>query len=418
MRIVVVGAGVVGLACAYELVRDGHDVVVLDRGPAGAAASHGNAAKIALAETGPVPAPGMVVQGLKWMLRADSPLYIKPSLSPGFIRFMVRMARHCTEDRFRAGLALHLRLASTADDLLDEWRAAGLEFEMHRRGVLLAYESTRLFQDRLRYQDVFSGHGEEVEVLDVDGVHRVEPALSDRVRHGLFYARDRQIEPDSLTSTLAGYVRKHGGEVRENAEVRAFDSGAAGVHGVVTADERLPCDAVVLAAGVWSGPLSRRLGNPLPIRPGKGYSLDYTPPPVTLRTSLTLEDAHVAVTPLDGMLRLAGTMEFSGIDERVNGTRIEAIKRAASTAFRDWDPAAPHRTPWAGLRPMTPDGLPIVGRLYEGGNVWVASGHGMLGLTLAPSTARMIQRLVRGEAEEDPLISPRRFQRASYRSRR
>lgn len=407
MRIVVVGAGVVGLACAYELLRDGHDVTVLDRGPVGAAASHGNAAKVAVAECGPVPAPGMVVQGLKWMLRSDSPFYVKPSLEPGFVRFMVRMARHCTEDAFRAGLELHLRLASTANDLLDEWQAAGLEFEMHRRGVLLAYESAEHFQHRLRYQEAFSAHGSDAEVLDADGVHRVEPALSDRIRHGLYFTADRQIEPDSLTSALAEHVHKLGGQVVEHTEVRSFDRGASGVAAVVTARERWPCDGVVLAAGVWSGPLSERLGAPLPIRPGKGYSVDYTPAPITLRTSLTLEDAHVAVTPLDGMLRLAGTMEFSGLDERVNTTRVDAIKRAASQGFRDWNPAAPYRPAWAGMRPMTPDGRPIVGALHE--DVWVASGHGMLGLTLAPSTARTIRQLVRGDVAEDPLTSPRRF---------
>lgn len=414
MRIVVVGAGVVGLACAYELLQDGHDVVVVDKGSAGAAASHGNAAKIAIAECGPVPAPGMVVQGLKWMLKSDSPLYVKPSLSPGFIGFMLRMARHCTKDRFRAGLDLHLRLASTANDLLDEWQAAGLDFEMHDRGVLLAYESAEHFQHRLRYQEAFSAHGADGEVLDADGVQRVEPALSDCIRHGLYYPADRQIEPDSLSAALAEHVQKLGGQVRENAAVRAFDRGVSGVAAVVTADERLPCDGVVLAAGVWSGPLSKQLGTPLPIRPGKGYSVDYTPAPLTLNTSLTLEDAHVAVTPLDGMVRLAGTMEFSGFDE-VNRTRVEAIKRAASHAFPGFDPAAPHRPAWAGMRPMTPDGRPIVGSLHEGGNVWVASGHGMLGLTLAPSTARTIRQLVTGDAREDPLTSPRRFARRARR---
>lgn len=416
MRIVVVGAGVVGLACAYELLQDGHDVTVVDSGSAGAAASHGNAAKIAIAESGPVPAPGMVVQGLKWMLRSDSPLYVKPSLQPGFVRFMVQMARHCTEDRFRAGLELHLRLASTANDLFDEWQAAGLEFEMHQRGVLLAYESAEHFKNRLRYQDTFTGYGAEAEVLDADGVHRVEPALSDRIRHGLFYPADRQIEPDSLTSTLADHVRKLGGQVSEHSAVRAFDRGASGVGAVVTAHERFPCDAVVLAAGVWSGPLSKQLGTPLPIRPGKGYSVDYTPSPVVLKTSLTFEDAHVAVTPLDGMLRLAGTMEFSGFDERVNQTRVEAITRAASQGFKNWDTGAPHRAAWAGMRPMTPDGRPIVGELREGSGVWVASGHGMLGLTLAPGTARTIRQLVAGDVAEDPLTSPRRFFRGSGRS--
>jgi D-amino-acid dehydrogenase len=417
VRIVVVGAGVVGLACGYELLRDGHDVVVLDSASAGQAASHGNAAKVAIAEAGPVPAPGMVIQGLKWMLRPDSPLYVKPSLSPPFLRFLLSMARNCTEKQFRAGLALNLRLATQADELFDEWRDAGLHFEMHQRGVLLAYEHKAHFENRLRYQDVFSSYGEEPDVVDAVGVHEVEPALSDRIQHGLFYPRDRQIEPDSLTAALVEHITKLGGVVHEDAAVTGFDRGPGGVIGVRTnTGERLGCDGVVLAAGVWTGPLCAQLGVPVPIQPGKGYSVDYRPEPITLRTSLTFEDAHVAVTPLDGMIRVAGTMEFAGFDTSINETRIDAVKRAAALGFRDWDPSAPHETAWAGMRPMTPDGLPVVGPLIDGGNVWVASGHGMLGLTQAPTTALAIRRLVRGEAA-DPDLSPARFRRRAGRYR-
>ncbi|WP_165550048.1 NAD(P)/FAD-dependent oxidoreductase [Kribbella speibonae] len=412
MRIVIIGAGVVGLACGYELLQDGHEVTVLDSSAAGQAASHGNAAKIAIAEAGPVPAPGMVVQGLKWMLRSDSPLYVKPSLSPPFLRFLLRMARNCTEKQFRTGLALNLRLASQSNEIFDQWHSAGLHFEMHQRGVLLAYEDTGHFEGRLRYQDVYGAYGAVPEVLDESGVHEVEPALSDRIRHGLFYSEDRQLEPDSLTAALVEHITKLGGLVHEDTRVVRFDRTARGVEGVHTSNgERLPCDGVVLAAGVWTAALAAQLGVALPIQPGKGYSVDYTPAPISLRTSLTFEDAHVAVTPLDGMIRVAGTMEFSGFDETVNPVRIAAIKRAAMQGFRDWDPDAPQREAWAGFRPMTPDGLPLVGPLTDGANVWVASGHAMLGLTLAPTTARSIRELVRRDAVPDPQTSPARFAR-------
>jgi D-amino-acid dehydrogenase len=417
VRIAVVGAGVVGLACGYELLQDGHDVVVVDRATPGRAASHGNAAKIAIAEAGPVPAPGMVVQGLKWMLRSDSPLYVKPSLSPPFLRFMLAMARNCTEQQFRAGLALNLRLAAQANDMFDEWQDAGMHFEMHKRGVLLAYEDRRHFESRLRYQDVFSAYGAEPDVLDATDAQRVEPALSDRIQHALFYPADRQIEPDSLTSVLTEHVTKLGGSILENTGVIGFHRGPGGVTGArLSTGEHLACDGVVLAAGVWTGPLAAQLGAPLPIRPGKGYSVDYRPAPLALRTSLTFEDAHVAVTPLNGLIRVAGTMEFSGFDDSVNAKRIAAVKRAAAAGFRDWDPEAPHDPHWAGLRPMTPDGLPIIGPLPDGANVWVASGHGMLGLTLAPTTARSIRSLVRGSNEPDPQTSPERFRRAARRA--
>lgn len=416
MRVVVVGAGVVGLACAYELLEDGHDVTVLDAGAAGQSASHGNAAKIATAESGPIPAPGMLVQGLKWMLRSDSPLYVKPSLSPPFLRFLLSMARYCSAEPFRRGLEVNLGLAQTANDLFDEWRDAGLSFEMHQRGVLLAYEHARAFEDRLRFQGIFEAHGAHAEILVGDRVHEVEPALSDRITRGLFYPEDRQIHPDSLTEALVGAIADRGGTLHEHLAVREFDVTRGRVSAVLTADgARHPCDGVVLAAGVWTADLAARLGFRLPLQPGKGYSLDFSPSPVRLRTSLTLEDAHVAVTPLDGFTRVGGTMEFSGFDQSRNPVRIAAVKRAVADGLRGWAPDSPHREAWAGLRPMTPDGLPVIGRIAEEANVWVATGHGMLGLTLAPTTARAVRRLLRGDAEPDPAVAPGRFARRASR---
>lgn len=409
MKIVVIGGGAVGLGCAYELIQDGHEVTLLEAGQPGAAASHGNAAKIAYAEATPVPAPGMVIQGLKWMLHADSPLYVKPSLAPSFLRFMLAMARRCTEQDFRAGLEANLRLCQRANDLFDEWQSAGLEFEMHQRGVLLAYENEEHFRSRLSYQGIFDSYGVKAEVLDAAGVQQVEPQLSDRIRHGLFYEGDRQIEPDSLISALVGHVDKLGGKVVTDAAVTGFERSGEQISAVRTATDAYACDAVVLAAGVWTGRLAAQLGHRLPLQPGKGYSVDYVPAPFQLRTSLTLEDAHMAVTPLQGMIRLAGTMEFSGFDETINPRRMAAIQRAAKEAFPAWDDQAPHRPAWAGLRPMTPDGLPIVGRLA--GNVWAATGHAMLGLTQAPTTGREIRDLIAGRKQPDPRYSVARFGR-------
>jgi D-amino-acid dehydrogenase len=412
MRVIVVGGGVVGLASAYRLAASGADVVVVEAGAAGQAASHGNAAKVALAESGPVPAPGMILQGLRWMLKPDSPLYVRPSLAPAHVRFLVRMARYCTAADFRRGLEATLRLAEGANDLFDDWARDGLSFESHQAGVLLAFESRERFDEQTASLDVFEAFGLVPEHLHDDAVRAKEPALSPMIRHGLFFPDDRQIEPDSLTRALVKRCQELGAEVLEHTPVRTVLRDGDRVTGVRTPTGDVTGDVLLLTAGVWTGPLSRELGVALPIRPGKGYSVDYAPSPVSFRTSLTLEDARVAVTPLDGKVRLAGTMEFGGLDLRIDQRRVEAIKRAAVHAFPEWgEPEG--AAPWAGLRPMTPDGLPVIGQLSALHNVYVASGHGMLGLTLAPSTAELVAEMIlRGRM---PLtaeaFSPRRFTR-------
>ena len=415
MRTVVVGGGVVGLTTAYELAVRGHEVTVIEAERCGAGASHGNAAKIAIAESNPVPAPGVLLQGIKWMLRPDSPLSIKPSLAPGYLKFLLRMARHCNARDFESGLDLHLRLGEDANELFDEYQRQGIDFEMHDRGVLLAFETRKRFDEHCESLPALESAGHHPQHLHGDEVQETEPALSDRIRHGLFFPADRQIEPDSLTAGLLAKLAELGVVVREHTRVKRFVRSGETVTAVVTDDaEVIRTEALVIAAGVPSGGLLGELGQRVPIYSGKGYSIDYSPAPFELRTSLTLEDARVAVTPLNGMLRLAGTMEFGSTDDSVNEVRVEAIRRAGREAFHAWRDGEGERTPWAGSRPMTPDGLPVIGRLDSVANAYVNSGHSMLGLTLAPGSARLLAELMTDgspslPAEQLSKVSPNRF---------
>ncbi len=416
MKVVIVGGGVVGLTTAYELEAAGCDVTLLEAVRCGSGASHGNAAKIALAESAPVPGPGVLVQGIRWMFRSDSPLSIHPSVAPGYIGFLLRMARHCNKRDFEAGLDVHLRLGADANDLFDDYRRDGIDFEMHARGVLLAFETRGRFDEHAESLPMFESAGHCAQILHDDDVREIEPALSSRIRHGLFFPADRQIEPDSLTHALRHRLVSRGADVREGVEVGGFVRRGGKVAAVVTTDaEVVSADAVVIAAGVRTADLLASLGCTMPIRAGKGYSIDYSPAPIELRTSLTLEDARVAVTPLDQMLRLAGTMEFGSRNAGVDETRVDAIRRSAREAFAGWDDdaaSAGEAQPWAGARPMTPDGLPIIGGVRA--NVFVNSGHSMLGLTLAPGSARLLAALLTGRKVTLPSeildrVSPKRF---------
>jgi D-amino-acid dehydrogenase len=351
------------------------------------------------------------------MLKPDSPLAIHPQLAPDYIKFLLDMARSCNTRDFEAGLDVHLRLGANANDLLDDYVADGIDFEMHSRGVLLAFETKERFDEHRRSLRQFEAAGHVAQQLTGSAVQHCEPALKDNQRYGLFFPQDRQIEPDSLTRGLVVKIEALGGRIIEDTAVSGFVRRGDRVAAVVTdAGERLESDAVILAAGFETRSLTRMLGTDLPIVSGKGYSIDYTPAPVELRTSLTLEDARVAVTPLDGRVRLAGTMEFGSRDNNVNAVRVEAIRRAAAHAFEGWDAPAGEQEPWAGSRPMTPDGLPVIGAVGDLGNTFVSSGHSMLGLTLAPGSALIVRDMVFGKSPDLPAdllrrISPHRIAR-------
>jgi D-amino-acid dehydrogenase len=394
VKVAIVGAGIIGLTSAYHLLQDGHEVTLIDAAYPGAGASHGNAGWIVPAEVGPVAAPGMVLQGLKWMLRKDSPLYVRPSLRPDFLQFMVALARRSNRNDFRAALQANLSLAEGTMGLLDDYVADGIPFEMHDDGLILAFASVEAFHHHQTDLDIPTDHGLDPRVLTGEQVAELEPALRATLAGGIHFPHERHLRPDELVRGLVDRCIALGATllertpltgVRHDGTVRAILTNA----GEVTADQYL------LAAGAHSGPLSTLFGAQMPIRPGKGYSVDYSPPPVRLTAAVNLCDAKVAVTPLRNRLRLAGTMEFAGLDTTINPARVDAIRRAPGRYFVDWDESrAPTIGPWAGARPMTPDGLPVLGRLPGLSNAWVASGHGMLGITLGPGTGRAMAEAI------------------------
>jgi D-amino-acid dehydrogenase len=410
VKVVVVGAGIIGLATAHALATRGCEVVIVGDRPPGTGASVNNAGWIVPAESGPVPAPGVVLQTLRWMLRPDSPVHVQPLPTPSFVRFLFAMYRACNATAYAAAFEATSNLARGTMAELDRWVADGLSFEMHDEGELRAYvdvaELRRATADLGRHERA----GFEPVVLSGAEARAAVPALSDHVVGAIRFPGQRHVRPATLVTALAERLRALGVELLDGSVTtgRVLASGGVEVGG---AFGRVVADAAVIAAGAWSGEVARRFGARLPIWPGKGYSVDYVPSPLPTLVPLLLAEAHCVLTPLDGRLRLAGTMEFGRLDERISVTRVAALRRAPSRYLRGWDPGAPSLAPTAGLRPIAPDGLPIIGRLSDVPSVFMATAHAMLGLTLAPRTAALIGDVLLDGADPEVLrpFSPRRF---------
>jgi len=410
MRVAIIGSGLIGLATAYELARRGAEVVVVaDRAP-GAGASSNNAGWVVPAESGPVPSPGMVLQTLRWMAKPDSPVYVRPALSPSFIRFFAGMLRACTAAAYDRSFAATAALARGTMDALDAWEADGMAFEMHVGGELRVYVEPAAYRDAVADLPRYARAGLAPEALTGDEARAALPVLSDAVVGAVRFPSERHVHPQSVVDALVARLDALGAtQVRGRvAGAWALPSGGVELRGGFGS---VRADALVIAAGAWSGRVAQLLGSRLPVRPGKGYSVDYTPAQLDMGPVVMLSEAHVAVTPLDGGTRVAGTMEFGRLDERISTVRLRAVQEAPGRYFRAWDPDAPARSPSAGLRPMMPDGIACIGRLAPFGHVYVATGHAMLGLTLAPRTGTLLASAILEGADPEELrpFSPARF---------
>lgn len=389
-----IGAGVIGLACAYELQRRGERVTILDRGEPGAGCSSGNAGWIVPSLSGPVPAPGLLGTSLRWLLSPNSPLYIKPRADAQFLGWLWDFRRHCTARAHRAGLEAVAALNARTMELYDALEKDGVQIEMHRQGVLFAFLGRAAREHIGRDLEQMRAFGYPAPVhLSAQEVREVEPMLAPSVIGGILVDGERHVRPETLTAGLLRRLREAGAEVRSGIEVSGLRRRGRAVAAVETAEGALEANRVVIAAGVWSGVLVRRVGYRLPIQAGKGYSITLTNPSASVRRPLYLDEARIAVSNFDGALRLGGTMELSGLDPGLDMQRIEAIRRGADRYLVRWG-RAEREVAWAGMRPLTPDGLPVIGSVPGVDGLYIATGHGMLGVTLAPATAVALAELV------------------------
>ena len=389
MRVAVVGGGVVGLCVAEALQRRGATVVVLDAGVVGGAASAGNAGWISPGVSNPLPAPGVTRQALRWMLDPRSPLLIHPVMRASFVRFLFDFWRSTRPARYRAGMAA--LVATTQRAVADfESLAERCEFEMHRAGMLFVAGDSRALaaEHRVLQEHIDLGYDGEVRLLDRDEVLSEEPGLADGISGGLYASAECHVRPETVTAGVAARLREVGVEVREDTAVRGL-ARANGSWAVATADGGVEADRVVLAGGVGTAALLAPFGVRLPLLGAKGYSLTLEHPPVRLKRPIYLVEDKVGVSPYNGAMRLAGTLELGSTPGEIHAKRVAGILEAGARSLRDWSPDLDWKV-WTGERPLLPDGLPAIGSVPGNAGLFVATGHSMLGVTLAPTTAELL----------------------------
>lgn len=387
---------------------------MVERGEPGKGASAGNAGWVTPSLAGPVPAPGIVSTSLKWMLRPDSPLYIRPSAVPELAGWLMAFWSHCNPRDYKAGFDATARLSRRTMEHFDALAAAGLDFEMHQTGLLfvcLRQETIdRLVEEFLELESYGLGAPRKYNSSEI---RELEPALNDDVVGGVWMERERHVRPESLIAATLRWLRENDVEILSGVEVTGLDVARPRVTGVRTTQGTLTADQVLIATGAEAGVLAREAGFNLPMQAGKGYSITIDRPKLQIGRSMYLEERRVALSPYENTLRVAGTMELSGINLNLDQRRVDAIRRGASQyLWPGWDEGE-QSVAWVGMRPMLPDGLPAIGLAPGYENLYVASGHAMLGVTLGPTTAVAIADLMtKGESEFDlEPFNPGRFHR-------
>jgi D-amino-acid dehydrogenase len=410
-HVLIVGGGVIGLCAAEALSRRGARVTVVEASSIGAGASSGNAGLLSLGHL-PIPQPGVVGKAMKWMWRGDSPLYIQPRLDAALVGWLWRFRGACNAQTLEASMrtlgALSTMTVGMFEELRDRCASAGVPgFYFDRLGYYEVYRTEAGLAHGREHAAIAARHGFGHEVFDGAQMREREPALAEGTVGAVWYPDSSQCNPMAFLRAVAALAAAQGATILEGAPVASVDVEGGRAVGVTLGDGReLRADVVVMAAGPWSAELLQPLGVKVPMQPAKGYHLDVPTTDPALRAAIVLGEANMAVTPMDGFVRLAGTLEFSGLNTAMRRNRLEMLLVGARKYLRGYDGSVERRSEWVGMRPCSPDGLPILGWTDRAPGLLVATGHGMLGMTQGPATGRLVAEMVLDGAASSMDVGP------------
>ena len=405
-HVIIIGGGVIGGFAAYYLLDKGWSVTVVDKDRFGQGASSGNCGLIVPNHILPLNSLGTLIKALKWMLSEDSPLYIKPRLDAGLIKWFCRFACHAHPKAIlRSARGRHALLKSSFELYPAFMEAEKVACDWNVGGSLHIYTSARGWNGYRRTDAFLRGFGIQAQALDRNAILGLMPALRKGVSGGWLYRQTAIIRPERLMSELRRILLGRGARILENCPVQTFRQENGLATAIVTRDAELSADAFVLATGAWAPSFESVLGCKLPIQPGKGYSITMDRPKTFPGIPCFFEEQRMVSTPWPDACRLGGTMEFSGFDTHLNQRRLGALTRGFQSYSDQWQFNG-KKEEWCGFRPMTMDGLPFIDRSPRLINVMIAAGHNMIGLSAAPGTGKLVAEIMEGAS---PHIDPQPY---------
>lgn len=409
-HVTILGAGVIGLSTALYCARRGMQVTLIDQKPAQRdGCSFGNAGMIVPSHFIPLAAPGMVSLGLKWMWNPESPFYIKPRLDRDLLTWGLHFWKAATAARVSAAAPILRGLSLLSRQCFED---IGLEFGLVKNGLLMLCKQQQTLDEEAHMAAQANALGIPAQVLDARATAALDPGVTMDVCGSVYFPKDCHLPPARFIAALEAELQRLGVVFLWETEVLDFAVENHTLRAVKTSQGQVEGHEVVVCGGVWSSGLAQNLDLNLPMQAGKGYSLTLPQPKQLPSLCSICTEARLAVTPMDGALRVGGTMEMAGINESITQRRVRGITRAFPTyfpAFAESDFA--EVKPWSGLRPVSPDGMPYIGRTQRWKNLTLATGHAMMGLSLAPATGKIVSDLLCGENPplSLDLMSPDRF---------
>jgi D-amino-acid dehydrogenase len=403
-RVVITGGGVIGFCSAYYALKRGLPITLIEREPAGGDnCSMGNAGMIVPSHFTPLAAPGMISKGLRWMFNPESPFYVRPRLNLDLMRWGWLFYRHSTERHVAASRELLRDLNLESRRLFAELSDEG-DFGLAKRGLLMLCKSQKGLDEEAHVANEANEIGLQAEVLDAAATAKLDPDITMDVAGSVYFPQDCHLDPKHFMAEMRRRVVELGGIIESGVEINGIETRDGKVTAVKGNGRRFEGQQFVMAGGSWTPQLLELIGVKLPLQAGKGYSLTLPSPPELPKLCSIFAEAKVAITPMGGTLRFGGTMEVGGLDLSINPARVRGIVKSVHAYFpkfseRDFEGVKP----WAGLRPVSPDGVPYLGKSEKFPNLTIAGGHAMMGLSLGPVSGRLVADLLSGDAPFRPI---------------